>query len=557
MLLQERIAAARHAGGVPDRVDEPRFRNVGELLQDVTRRFGERPAFSSLGYSLTYAELDRRSAQFAAWLQHDFGLQPGDRVAIQMPNLVQYPVAVFGVLRAGGVVVNTNPLYTVREMVHQFNDAGVRLVVALANFADRLAAALPQTGIERVVVTEVGDLQPPLRRLLVNGVARYVKKAVPKVSVPKSVSLSAVLKAGAAQRHEEARQERDELAVLQYTGGTTGVSKGAMLSHGNLLWNAEQAGALLRTDPRYVEGEEVVLLPLPMYHIYCFTVSLILMGGGNHAVLVPDPRNLDALIDDFERWRVTSMTGINTLFVALCDNERFRKLDFSRFKTTSSGGMALTSDAARRWKEVTGVEVGEGYGMTETAPTVSANPREAIRLGTIGVAVPNTEIRVVDDDGRDLDVGEAGELLVRGPQVMLGYWQRPDETARVLDEDGWLRTGDIALVDEEGYLRIVDRKKDMIVVSGFNVYPNEIEDVVSAHDDVVECAVIGVADAKSGEVPKLFVVRRNPQLDERAILDWCRERLTGYKMPRHVEFRDSLPKSNVGKILRRELRDGA
>ena len=413
---------------------------------------------------------------------------------------------------------------------------------------------IARTGIRHVVVTELADLHPQPRRLLINLAARYLKKLVPPWHIPGAVGLRAALGLGAQAPHRETPAGPADLAVLQYTGGTTGVSKGAMLSHGNVVANVQQAAALFGTYD-FRDGEERLLLPLPLYHIYAFNACLGMVSRGCHTVLIPNPRDLGSVVDAFRRYRPTGFAGLNTLFVALCNDAGFRALDFGALKATMSGGMALTMAAAKRWQEVTGVEIVEGYGMTETSPVISVNPVNANRLGTIGVAVPSTEVRIVADDGRDLDVGEPGELVVRGPQVMQGYWQRPDETALVLDAAGWLRTGDIALVTPEGYLRIVDRKKDMILVSGFNVYPNEIEDVVAAHPGVLECAAIGVPDERTGEAVRVFVVRRDPGLSEEALREHCRANLTGYKVPRQFVFRDTLPKSNVGKILRRELRD--
>jgi long-chain acyl-CoA synthetase len=552
--VQTLVEQARAAAGMPQQMGAPEFANINALFAAAVQRFRDLPVLSSLGHTISYAELDRLSAAFASWLQHHTDLKPGDRIAIQMPNLIQYPVVFFGAMRAGLIVVNTNPLYTAREMEHQFRDAGAKAVVLLANMAANAQQVIADCGIRHVVVTELADLHPLPKRLLINAVAKYVKKMVPPYAIPGAVGLRSALASGAGRAHVEAAPAGSDIAVLQYTGGTTGVSKGAMLTHGNIVANVQQASTLFSTYP-FEDGNEVQLLPLPLYHIYAFNACMGVMSRGCHTVLVPNPRDLSTVIEAFRRYRPTGFAGLNTLFVALCNDPTFRALDFSRLKVTMSGGMALTMDAARQWKEVTGCEIVEGYGMTETSPAISLNPVNRNRLGTIGIAVPSTEVRIVDDAGKDLGPNQPGELVVRGPQVMLGYWQRPDETAKVMGEDGWLHTGDIAIVTDEGYLKIVDRKKDMIVVSGFNVYPNEIEDVVVSHPGVLECAAVGVADPRTGEALRVFVVRRDTALTAEALRDYCRENLTGYKMPREFVFRDELPKSNVGKILRRELRD--
>jgi long-chain acyl-CoA synthetase len=554
MQAMELIERARAAAGMPQQIGLPEYDSVPALLATAVTRFADKPALTSLGHTLTFRELDRLTAAFASWLQQHTDLQPGDRIAIQMPNLVQYPVVCLGALRAGLVVVNTNPLYTAREMEHQFQDSGATALVLLANMAANAAPVLPHTGIRHVVVTELADLHPFPRRLLINAGARYVKKMVPPYHIPGAVGLREALALGARREHHEATWAPEDVAVLQYTGGTTGVSKGAMLSHGNIVSNVQQAGVLFSTYD-FREGEETLLLPLPLYHIYAFNACLGMLARGGHTVLVPNPRDLKSLVAAFRDSRCTGFAGLNTLFVALCNDADFRAIDFSRLKLTMSGGMALTMAAARRWQEVTGVEIVEGYGMSETSPVISVNPANANRLGTIGIAVPSTEVRVLDDDGNEVDAGLPGELVVRGPQVMLGYWNQAEETAKVLSPDGWLRTGDVAVVTPEGYLKIVDRKKDMVVVSGFNVYPNEIEEVVVAHPDVLECAVVGIPDERTGEALRVFVVPRHPGLTPEALREFCRENLTGYKMPREFVIRAELPKSNVGKILRRELRD--
>ena len=540
--------------GIPNRIDTDCYPSIVALFEEALAAYRTEAACSSVGHTLSYADLDRLSAQFAGWLQHDAGLDRGDRVAIQMPNLIQYLVVCLGALRAGMVVVNTNPLYTERELEHQLTDAGVRVMVVQANVAQTAAAVLPRTGVERVVVTEIADLHPQPKRSLINFLVKYVKKMVPPFHIPEALKLNEVLKAGAATPFQAVTLAPSDLAMLQYTGGTTGVAKGAMLTHGNLVANVLQSDAFFKTHDMEGRGQ-TILQPLPVYHIYAFTASMYALRIGAHTVFVPNPRDLPSVVKAFADYRPALFCGLNTLFVALCNNAAFRSLDFSNLQVTLSGGMALTHDAANRWQEVTGCRVSEGYGLTETSPTVSGNPGNGLQIGTIGVPVPSTEIQIRDAEGNVLGVDEPGELCVRGPQVMAGYWQRPEATAEAIDSEGWFATGDIALVQPDGYLRIVDRKKDMIVVSGFNVYPNELEDVLVAHPDVVECAAVGIPSESTGEAIRMFVVRSNPELTEAAIRDFMRESLTGYKLPKSVVFKDDLPKTAVGKILRRELRD--
>lgn len=549
--MNEQINAPVVHGVVLEGLDQ--YDTVIDVFHSAVERFGDKNAFTCMGQTITYADLDRLSADFAAWIQHETDLQPGDRLAIQLPNVLQFPVAVFGALRAGLVVVNTNPLYTEREMLHQFTDSGVRGVLILANMAHKLEAIIDQTDIKHVLVTELGDLHSFPKRLVINAVVKHLKKLVPKFSLP-GISFRQALKWGARQDHEAHIVAADELAVLQYTGGTTGKPKGAMLTHRNLVANMVQARQAIGTGLR--EGDETVIAPLPVYHIYTFTVNcLFMMETGNHSVLIPNPRDLDAFVKTLGKVSFTAFIGLNTLFNALCHREDFRRLDFSKLHLTISGGMALTKAVAQRWEEVTGCPVAEGYGLTETSPIVSFNPLDAIQLGTIGPPVAGTSVKVVDAEGKDLPLGEAGELCVQGPQLMKGYWKRDDETAETIDAEGWLHTGDIAVLQMDGYIRIVDRKKDMILVSGFNVYPNEIEDVMSSHPGVLECAAVGMPDEESGEAIRLFVVVREGALDAEDLRLWCRKELSGYKVPKRIEFRDDLPKTNVGKVLRRQLRD--
>lgn len=552
----EQFYQDKYPAGIPREVDLKKYKNMVDVFEQAVKKYGDRPAFSAVGATLTYKDLDTQSRNFAAWLQNKTDLKPGDRIAVQMPNISQYPVVVFGAMRAGMIVVNTNPLYTTREMEHQFNDSGAKALVVLANMAENAEKVLPHTGIEHVIITEVADMHSPLKRTLMNAAVKYLKKMVPPFNIPGAHKLPAVLNAGAREKFTPVDIKLDDLAALQYTGGTTGVAKGAMLTHANLVANLTQVRPML--EDQIEEGKEVVIAPLPLYHIYSFTLNCgIMMEAGAHNILIPNPRDIPGFVKELQKQKFSAFIGLNTLFVALCNNEEFQDLDFSGLKLTASGGMALTSDTAKMWERVTGCEISEGYGMTETSPVVTFNPRSAIQIGTIGLPIPSTVIKTIDDDGNETPVGEPGELCVKGPQVMRGYWQRPDDTQKSFTEDGYLKTGDIALIQEDGYIRIVDRKKDMIIVSGFNVFPNEIEDVVTSHPKVVECAAVGIPDAKSGEAVKVYVVPTKEGVTANEIKEFCRERLTAYKVPKHFEFRDELPKSNVGKILRRELRDEA
>ncbi len=557
--MNEQFFQERYPENYPGTIDADKYHSVIELFDRFVKKFATRPAFVCLGHTLSYNDLDVLSAHFASYLQHDLGLQPGDRIAIQLPNILQYPIVVFGAMRAGLIVVNTNPLYTEREMEHQFNDSGAKALVVLANMAEKAEKVLDRTGIKHVVVTEVADLHPGLKRLLINGVVKYVKKQIPDYHIPTAVSLRQALAKGSRRPFRPCPASGNDVAVLQYTGGTTGIAKGAMLTHRNLIANMLQCHGLfvMALD----EGVETVVAPLPLYHIYAFTVHcMVLLETGNCSLLIPNPRDIPGFIKTLQQNPFSAFVGLNTLFVALCHQDSFRALDFSSLKLTISGGMALTSAAAERWKEVTGGDIAEGYGMTETSPVVSFNPPGHIQLGSIGMPVSSTVCITVDDEGNELPLGEPGELCVKGPQVMKGYWKREAATdesflpgADGLPAREWLRTGDIAVIQDDGYMRIVDRKKDMIIVSGFNVYPNEVEDVIAAHPEVMEVAAIGIPDLKSSEAVKVFIVAKS-ELTDADIRHWCKERLTNYKVPKHVEFRTELPKTNVGKILRRELR---
>ena len=545
----------KYPAGIAAQINPDEFPNILAVLKESCQRFADKPAYSNLGKTLTYGELYALSGAFAAYLQQHTDLKPGDRIAVQLPNLLQYPVAVFGAMRAGLIVVNTNPLYTARELEHQFNDSGAKALVCLANMAHLAEKVVPRTQVRHVIVTEVADLLAPLKRLVVNSVIKYVKKMVPAYHLPKAVRFNDALSKGKDATLAEASPKAGDVAVLQYTGGTTGVAKGAMLTHRNLVANMLQCRSLMGANLK--EGCEILITPLPLYHIYAFTFHcMAMMLIGNHNVLISNPRDLPAMVKELSRWKFSGFVGLNTLFVALCNNEAFRKLDFSSLKITLSGGMALQMSVAERWKAVTGCSICEGYGMTETSPVATVNPAERNQVGTIGIPVPSTVCKIIDDSGNELALGEVGELCVKGPQVMKGYWQREEATAEILDSEGWLKTGDIALIQPDGYMRIVDRKKDMILVSGFNVYPNELEDVLAGLPGVVQCAAIGVPDEKSGEVIKLFiVVKPGMTLTKEQVMEHMRANVTGYKVPRHIEFRDALPITNVGKILRRELRD--
>jgi long-chain acyl-CoA synthetase len=553
-MLKTIIETARAKAGINSHIDVEQYENLLAMFDASLAKFADRPVFSSLGHTLTLRDLDRLSRRFAAFLQRQPELQPGDRVAIQMPNLIQYPVALFGAMRAGFVVVNTNPLYSAPEVEHQLNDAGATALIVLANFAQSAASILNNTGVRVVIVTELADLHPPLKRTLINFAARYIKRMVPAYRIPGEIAFTRAMREGDPETLREAAPKPNDIAVLQYTGGTTGVAKGAMLSHRNLVANALQSVAMFDTYG-LKSASELFLLPLPLYHVYTFTFSMIMLNGGNHCVLIPNPRDLGSIVKAMQQYPITGFCGLNTLFTALCQREDFAALDFRKMRVTISGGMALTSGAAQKWKQITGTDVYEGYGLTEASPVVSVNPGTNNQPGTIGLPLVQTDIKIIGDHGQELDINQPGELCVKGPQVMLGYWRRDDETRKVLDAEGWLRTGDVAIVREDGFIKIVDRIKDMIVVSGFKVFPGEVEEVLSRHPDVVECAAIGVPDEHSGEVVKAFVVPRRPDLTEKEIRDFCHQHLTGYKVPKQVEFRKELPKSNVGKVLRRELRD--
>lgn len=528
---------------------------VVALLDYAFEQYANLPAYTCMGHTLTFADVDRLSQQFASYLQHELGMRPGQRLALQMPNVLQYPVALYGAIRAGLTVVNANPLYTDREIKHQLVDSGAQALVVLSNVAAEAAEIIEQTSVKHVIVTDIADLHPQPKRTLLNFAVRHIKKMVPDFKFPVSTSFRQALALGSKQPMEMAEGIHGEsILALQYTGGTTGVAKGAMLTHNNLCANVRQV--VDHMPELFIDKNLVFAAPLPLYHVYAFNLhALAAFAMGAHNVLIPNPRDIPALVSALRKYPPTVFLGLNTLFNALCRNEAFRRLDFSKLTCTSSGGMALTESTAKAWHDITGVEIVEGYGLTETSPVVSSCQIGRIRRGTVGTPLPDTEVKVIDEAGNALSTGEVGELCVRGLQVMQGYWQKPEATAEVLSADGWLKTGDMATIDADNFIKIVDRKKDMIIVSGFNVYPNEVEEVVSQHPGVLEVAAVGLPDEKSGEVVKLFVVRSDQGLSGDEVIRYCRENMTGYKVPRTVEFRDSLPKSNVGKILRRSLRD--
>jgi long-chain acyl-CoA synthetase len=549
----DKVWLKSYPAGVPAEIDVNQYASVREVLEESCAKYGSRRAYSCMGKAITFTELDDLSATFGAFLQGR-GLAKGARVALMMPNVLQYPVCLFGTLRAGCTVVNTNPLYTARELEHQLTDSGAEVIVVVENFAHTLAEVLGKTKLKHVVVTSIGEMLG-LKGLLVDFVLRRVKKLVPPWRIDSAISLRTALAEGRRRKLDTVAIGHDDIAFLQYTGGTTGVAKGAMLQHRNIVANLLQAGAWVR--PFLGEQAHVVITPLPLYHIFSLTANcLTFMTLGGENVLITNPRDIPGFVKELGRHRFTAVTGVNTLFNALLNNADFHKLDFSPLQMTLGGGMAVQKAVAERWQEVTGKPLIEAYGLTETSPAVTINPLDLQQYnGSIGLPVPSTDVELRDDDGHAVPLEKPGEIWVKGPQVMAGYWHRPDETAKVIDDRGWLATGDIGVMDERGFVRIVDRKKDMILVSGFNVYPNEIEAVVAMHPGVLECAAIGAPDEKSGEAVKLFVVKKDSALTAVALLEHCRTHLTGYKCPREVEFRDELPKSNVGKILRRELRE--
>lgn len=552
----EKIWLKNYPKGVAPEINLNQYQNISEVLDEACRNNKSRIAYSNMGVDLTYEQVDQKAEQFAAFLQNELKLKKGDRIAIQMPNLLQFPIAVFGAFKAGLTVVNTNPLYTAPEMEHQFKDSGAQAIVILANYAHLLEKIVDRTQIKSIVVTEIGDLFPFPKSMIVNSVVKYVKKMVPPYSLPQAYRFNQALNIGASQKLTPVPLNQDDIAFLQYTGGTTGVAKGAVLTHKNILANMLQIVAWMGT--RLKKNDEIVITALPMYHIFSLTVNcLAFMWYGSQNILITNPRDIAGFIKDMKKYKFTLVTGVNTLYNALMNHPLFKTVDFSHLKVSVGGAMAMQRSVTERWKELTGTLIVEGYGLTETSPVACCNPiAGGDRIGTIGFPLPSTDIKLVDDDGKEVtEEGKAGELCVKGPQVMRGYWNRPDETAKVLSSDGWLRTGDMASVDKDGYVKIVDRKKDMILVSGFNVYPNEVEDAIASHPGVQEVAAVGVKDEHSGEIVKVFVVKKDPALTEKDVIEYARKSLTNYKVPKMVEFRAELPKTNVGKILRRALRE--
>jgi long-chain acyl-CoA synthetase len=553
----DKIWLKEYPEGIPAEVDVHEYSSLKDVFEKSCRKFSHLPAYANMSVSISYSELDALSRNFAAYLQNDLGLAKGERVAIMLPNLLQYPVALFGTLRAGLTVVNVNPLYTARELEHQLHDSGATVIVVLENFAHTLQEVLPKTQVKSVITTQIGDMFPAVKALLTNLVVKHVKKMVPSWDIPGSTGLKQVLKAGKRQQLKDVPVTHDDIAFLQYTGGTTGVAKGVMLTHGNMVANLQQVAIWIARD--LDEGVETMVLPLPLYHVYALISNLVFIKIGANTVLITNPRDLPGLVNELKKIRFTGIVGVNTLYYALLNAPGFSEVAGHTLKLAFAGGMAVQRTVADRWKQVTGVPIVEGYGLTETSPVAIANVLNIKEwTGTIGLPIPSTEVAMLDEAGDELPLGEVGEISIRGPQVTKGYWNRPDETAHAFTQDGWFRTGDMGFMNEKGYVKITDRKKDMVLVSGFNVYPNEVEDVIMTHPGVLEVAVIGAPDEKSGEVVKAVVVRKDPALTAEVLIAHCQQQLTGYKVPKIIEFRtEPLPKSNIGKILRRLLRDNA
>ena len=550
----EKIWLKHYPAGVPAEIDVNEFRSIGDLFAKSVKLYGPRKAYINMDKSISYTELDRLSAAFGSYCQSVLKLPKGTRIALMMPNLLQYPVCLYGALRAGYTVVNCNPLYTERELEHQLKDSGAEAIVIVENFASVLEKVVARTPIKHVLVTQLGDMLDFPKRMIVNVVVKHVKKMVPAWNIANAIELRDALIEGGRFPLQPVDVGHDDIAFLQYTGGTTGVSKGAMLTHRNIIANLQQSHAWIAP---FLREEEIIITALPLYHIFALTANcLTFFKIGATNVLITNPRDIPGFIKEIGKYQFSTITGVNTLFNAMVNNPEFAKLDLSKLHLTLGGGMAVQRAVAERWKEITGATLIEAYGLTETSPAATMNPIDIIEYnGTIGLPISSTEVAIRDDDGKDLALGQAGELCIRGPQVMKGYWNRPEETAKAIMADGFLRTGDVAVIDSSGFIKIVDRKKDMILVSGFNVYPNEIEDVLAMHPGVLESAAVGVPDPKTGEAVKIYVVKKDPDLTEASLLEHCRANLTGYKVPRQIAFRNELPKTNVGKILRRQLRD--
>ena len=552
----EKIWLKRYPAGVPAEIDPQHYDSLLELFEKSFQDYAELPAFENMGKVYTYQQMDDATKRFASYLQNQLGVKKGDKVAVMMPNLLQTPIAILGTLRAGATVVNVNPLYTTRELEHQLNDSETSTIIILANFARTLEEALPKTNVKNIVVTEIGDMLGGVKKHLVNFVVKHLKKMVPSYSLPNIIDFTDVMKSGDVSKYSRPHLTQDCLAFLQYTGGTTGVSKGAMLTHGNMVANLEQVTGCL--DPLLNKGKEMVVTALPLYHIFALTANcLTFMKYGGHNLLITNPRDMKGFIKELQGKKFTVMTGVNTLFNGLLNTPGFSEIDFSSLKISLGGGMAVQRPVAEKWQTVTDSRLVEGYGLTECAPLVTVSPYDLAAFnGSIGLPAPSTELKIVKEDGTEAELGEAGELWVKGPQVMKGYYNRPEASAECL-KDGWFATGDVAKYDEEGFFYIVDRKKDMIIVSGFNVFPNEVEEVVAMHEGVLEVAAVGVPHEVSGEQVKIFVVKKDQSLTEKDIIKHCRENLTNYKVPKFVEFREDLPKTNVGKILRRALKEAS
>ena len=553
----EKLWLNSYEQGVNAEIDITQYSSISDVFRQSVEKFAHQPAFQNMGKTLTYAEVGKLAENFASYLQNVLKLQRGERVAIMLPNLLQYPIALFGILQAGLVAVNTNPLYTPRELEHQLKDSGATTIIVLENFANTLELVLPRTQIKHVIVASVGEMFGFFKGTLMNFVLRKIKKMVPEYRISGAIPFQTTLKEGAAHTFRPVTLTREDTALLQYTGGTTGVAKGAILSHGNICANMLQAKEWIKNQLR--EGKETVIAALPLYHIFALTVNLMIFtNAGSKIILITNPRDMKGFIGELKKERISVFIGVNTLFNGMVNQPDFATVDFSNLRLTLGGGMATQKAVAEKWKKITGTPIVEAYGLTEASPGVCCNPLNIEAYsGGIGLPVPSTEVELRDADGKEVPVGQPGELWVRGPQVMKGYWNRPEETAKTIDARGFLETGDIAVMDEKGWLKLVDRKKDLIVVSGFNVYPNEIEEVVSHNDKVMEVACVGVPNEKTGEALKVFVVKKDPSLTKEELIEFCRTELTAYKVPKDIEFRDELPKSNVGKILRRELREQA
>ena len=552
--MERKIWHERYEKGVPQEINLAEYSSVVDILEQSFEKYPKRPALHCMGKTYNYEEVEILSRRFASYLQNDLNLKKGDRVALMMPNVLQYPIVLFGILRAGLVAVNVNPLYTARELEHQLNDSGAETIIIFESAASTLEEILAKTPVKNILVTRIGDFLSFPKSLIANAVIKHVKKMIPPYTLPGANSLKEKLFGADATKYERPVLTSKDTLFLQYTGGTTGVSKGAELTHGNIVANILQARAWTRNH--VIEGKEIIITPLPLYHIFSLTANCLLFSSlGSLNVLITNPRDIAGFIKELKKWKFTAFTGVNTLFNGLLNNSDFAHVDFSSLRLTLGGGMAVQKSVAQKWKEVTGIPLIEAYGLTETSPAACINPMDLEdHNGKIGIPISSTEIVIRDDEGKDVAVGEVGELCIKGPQVMKGYWNRPDETQNVFTEDAYLKTGDIAFMDERGFFQIVDRKKDMILVSGFNVFPNEVEEVLSGHPGVLEVAVVGVPDQKSGEAVKAFIVKREEALTDEELRAYCKEHLTSYKVPRHYEFRTDLPKSNVGKILRKELR---